>query len=114
MRLPDDMEIPLIPLSAAARVGSVANGVRVQMQQRAAVRQVQAYIDGNPIWFEHMRTRVRASDAASLAVLWRNEVGPHVRLGRRCVLGIAMHSADYTMALRRELTASSARRMRAV
>ncbi len=103
MRLPDDMEIPLIPLSVAARVGSIANGVRVQMKQRAAVRRVPAYIDGNPIWFEHTRTRVRTSDAGSLAALWRNEIGPHVKFGRWCVLGIAMHSADFTMALRREL-----------
>ena len=104
MRLPDEMEIPLIPLSFGGRLASLVNGVRVQAKQMAGVRKVSAYLADNPAWFERMRARVQGCDRAGLRGLWQNEISPHVKQGVWCVLGVATYSADYTMGLRRELT----------
>ena len=104
MRLPDEMEIPLIPLSVGGRLASVANGLRVQAKQRAGVQKVSAYLAANPSWFERTRARVQACDRDGLRDLWQDEISPHVKRGVWCVLGIATHSANYSMGLRRELT----------
>jgi len=103
MRLPDEMEIPLIPLTVGGRLTSVVNGLRVQAKQRAGVQRVNAYLAANPSWFERTRARVQACDRDGLRDLWQDEISPHVKRGVWCVLGIATHSADYTMGLRREL-----------
>ncbi len=104
MRLPDGMEIPLIPLSRAARLASIASAARVQMKQMAGVRRVGAYLAANPAWFARTRDRVRACERTGLAALWQDEISAHVKRAVWCVLGIAMHSAGFTMGLRRELT----------
>ncbi len=104
MRLPDTMAIPLIPLSWPARWESLANGVRVRGKQQAGVRKLGAYLAANPSWFQAMRGRVReAASLLSLRALW-DEIRPHVKQGRWCVMGGAVYSADYTMQLRRDLT----------
>lgn len=103
MRLPAEMEIPLIPLSVGGRLASIVNGLRVQATDSAGVRRVSAYLAANQDWFERTRARIRACDRAALRELWRAEISPHVKQGVWCVRGIATHSADYTMALRREL-----------
>ncbi|HSN75617.1 MAG TPA: PEP-utilizing enzyme [Anaerolineae bacterium] len=104
VKLPEEMEIPLIPLSGGARLASLANGLRVQAKRSAGVRRVGAYLATGPAWFERNRAQVRACDRAGLSALWRDEISPHVKQGVWSVLGIAMHSANYTMQLRRELT----------
>jgi hypothetical protein len=38
MRLPDEMEIPLIPLSVGGRLTSVVNRLRIRAKQRAGDR----------------------------------------------------------------------------
>ena len=63
-----------------------------------------AYLAANLVWFERMRRRVPRCDRVGLRDLWQDEISPHVKQGVWCVLGIATHSADYIMALRRELT----------
>ena len=67
MRLPDEMEIPLIPLSVGGRLASVANGLRVQAKQRAGVQNVNAYLAANPAWFERTRARVQPCDRDGLS-----------------------------------------------
>lgn len=104
MKLPDEMEIPLIPLSTAARLASIASALRVQMKQTRSARQVNAYLAQSPAWFDLTYGRIQASGLADLHALWQDDIGLHVKHGRWCVMGIAMHSADYTMRLRRELT----------
>ena len=103
MRLPEAMAIPLIPLSWSARWASLANGARVRGKQQAGIRKLAAYLAENPSWFERMRGRIReAANPAALHALWA-EIKPHVKQGRWCVMGGAIHSADYTMQLRRDL-----------
>jgi pyruvate,water dikinase len=104
MKLPDEMEIPLVPLSVAKRLTSIASALRVQVKQTRSTRRVNAYLAANPAWFERTQARVQASSQAELHALWQDDIGPHIKHGRWCVMGIAMHSADYTMRLRRELT----------
>lgn len=104
MKLPHEMEIPLIPLSAAKRLASIASALRVQGKQTRSARQVKAYLAKSPAWFERTYGRIQASGLTDLHALWRDDIGPHIKHGRWCVMGIAMHSADYTMRLRRELT----------
>lgn len=105
MRLPDTIAIPLIPLSWTGRWASLVNALRVRSKQQAGVRELAAYLAANPSWFQRMRGRIReAVSPASLRTLWE-EIKPHVKQGRWCVLGGAVHSADYTMQLRRDLTA---------
>ena len=103
MRLPDEMAIPLMPLSLGARLATVVNGLRVRAKQMAGVRRVSAYLAANPDWFERTRAHVQGCDRAGLRTLWQREISPHVKQGVWSVLGIATHSADYTMGLRREL-----------
>ncbi len=103
MKLPDEMEIPLIPLSTRARFASVANAVRVRIKQRRGMQDLGGYLAASPAWFERTMERVHAFSGADLYALWRDEISPHVKRGRWCVLGMATGSADYTMALRREL-----------
>ena len=71
MRLPDEMEIPLIPLSVGARLASLANGLRVQAKQMAGVRRVGEYLATNPAWFERTRDGVEAC----IAPAWRAVAG---------------------------------------
>lgn len=104
MKLPDEMEIPLIPLSTTARLASIASALWVQAKQTRSTRQVNAYLAQSPAWFNRTYGRIQASGLTDLHALWQDDIGPHVKQGRWCVMGIAMHSADYTMRLRRELT----------
>ena len=77
MRLPDEMEIPLIPLSFGGRLASLVNGVRVQAKQMAGARKVSAYLADNPAWFERTRARVQGCDRTGLRGLWQNEISPY-------------------------------------
>ena len=105
MRLPEEMEIPLIPLSARETLAALANQVRVQMRLARGRRSLPAYLETNATWCRRMRERIRAeSSGAGLITLWRDEIGPHTKHGAWTVLGTANHAADYTVGLRRHLT----------
>ena len=105
MRLPEEMEIPLISLSARDSLAALANQVPVQMRQTRGRRSLSTYLGTNPAWCQGMKGRIRAeTSGAGLAALWRDEIGPHVKQGAWTVLGTANHAADYTVGLRRDLT----------
>ena len=53
---------------------------------------------------QQMREHRGRDTEAALVALWRDEITPHVKQGVWTVLGSAIHSADYTVRLRRELT----------
>jgi len=105
MRLPEEMEIPLIPLSARGLLAALGKQVRMQMRLARGRRSLPAYLETNAVWCGRMRERIRAqTSSAGLFALWRDEIGPHVQQGAWTVLGTANHAADYTFALRRDLT----------
>jgi phosphohistidine swiveling domain-containing protein len=106
MQLPEEMEIPTIPLSARKRIAAVINQVGMQIKQKRGVRALPGYLATNPAWCRQMKERIRseASDT-SLATLWRQEIKPHIKQGVWTVLGTVDHSTNYTVRLRRDLTA---------
>ena len=105
MRLPEEMEIPLIPLSAREKLAALANQVPVQMRLTRRRRLLPVYLETNAAWCQQMKERIQAeTSGASLVALWRDEIGPHVQQGAWTVLGTANHAADYTVGLRRDLT----------
>ena len=103
--LPNDMAIPLIPITARMVAAGLANLLRIQKCQRQGIKHLPVYLGTNKDWFQRMRGKIQAVESRSgLADLWANEIAPHVKEGVWTVLGTATHSADYTMALRRKLT----------
>jgi pyruvate,water dikinase len=106
MRLPEDMEIPLIPLSRWQVLSGVAKAARIQMRYWRGVRALPTYPATNAGWCRAMRDRIQArATGRDLVELWRGEIAPHVKATVWTVLGTAKRSSDYTMGLRRELVA---------
>jgi pyruvate,water dikinase len=104
MELPDEMEIPLIPLSVGQLIGGMLNSARVQNRQRKGLRQLSAYLAETPGWFQTMQTRLKeTSSKAALLELWEQEISHHILQGVWCVLGSVTHSSDYAQNLRRDL-----------
>ena len=105
MRLPEEMEIPLIPLSARGLLAALANQVPMQIRLNQGRRSLPAYLETNRAWCQRMKGRMRVeASGAGLVALWRDEIGPHVKQGAWTVLGTANRAADYTVGLRRDLT----------
>ncbi|HSJ58418.1 MAG TPA: PEP-utilizing enzyme [Anaerolineae bacterium] len=105
MRLPEDLSIPLIPLSALTRLRSVFSSLQAQQKQRRGIRRTPRYVDSNVAWFQGIRQAIEAeSTGAGLSRLWHAEIKPHVKEGVWCVLGSVMDSAHYTLTQRRRLT----------
>jgi phosphohistidine swiveling domain-containing protein len=105
MRLPEEMEIPLIRLSARELLSALANQVPVQMRQAQGRRSLPTYLETNPGWCQRMKERIRAEGSgAGLVALWRDQIGPHVKNGAWTVLGTVDQTTDFTVRLRRDLT----------
>jgi len=106
MQLPEDMELPLISLTAREVLSGFKNFIYVQVKQREGLKHLPTYLATNANWFQQTRTKLEAVQSrAELAELWRTEIAPHVKQGVWTVLGSVAHSAEYTMALKRKLTA---------
>jgi pyruvate,water dikinase len=105
MRLPESMEIPVIPLSRWRRPSILVNLVRMRMKERQAVKELPGYLAGNPAQCRRMQQQMReAGTQAELFSMWREEILPHVTQGVWIVMGSVSQSVDYSMRLRRELT----------
>jgi len=105
MRLPNEMEIPTVPLAGGSFLSSLLNSIRVRWNQRRGLRALKSYLETNSAWFRQTQERIRGmEDPASLLRLWQQEMKPHLKRGVWCVLGSVDHSANYTMQLRRELS----------
>ena len=105
MRLPEEMEIPQIPLSVRGLLAALANQVPVQIRQTQGRRSLPAYLETNPEWCQRMKERIGVeASGAGLVALWRDEIGPHVKKGAWTVLGTVNQTTDYTVRLRRDLT----------
>ncbi len=104
MRIPDEMEIPLIPKSKLEILRNLPNLMRVQGKQSAGIKGLDSYLDSNPAWFQRTREQLQAvRSGKELTQLWNEQIKPHVKDAVWIVLGIAANSADYTLNLRREL-----------
>ena len=106
MQLPEEMEIPTIPLSARMLIPAVIGQGRMQLKQWQGTRALAAYLATNRERCQQMKGRIGAgTSGAGLAALWRDEIKPHIKQGVWTVLGTVSHSTDYTAPLRRDLTA---------
>ena len=104
MRLPIEMQIPLIPLSPTMVFSGLRNALRVQNKQKRGTRQLSTYLATNPEWFKQMRGRIQGETSKSaLVALWKNEIKPHIKNGVWTVLGTVTYSSEYTLKLRRRL-----------
>lgn len=105
MRLPEELEIPLVPLSRWPFFTVLPPLMRLQMKQREGVRKLPAWLTANPTRFREMRQAIREANTRSeLLALWREQISPHVTQNIWPVLGSVSHYADYTAVLRRQLT----------
>jgi len=106
MQLPEEMEIPTVPLSARELTAAVIRQVRMQFKQRQGTRALPSYLATNQAWCEQMVKRISAeASGPGLVTLWQDEIRPHIKRGVWTVLGTVDHSTGYTTPLRRELTA---------
>jgi pyruvate,water dikinase len=104
MQLPEEMEIPLIPLSRRELLIALREMLRMQVKQRRGVKQLPAYLATNLAWFQRVRNELQARKTGEeLVELWYEEIKPHVKKGVWIVLGTVSHSSDYTIRLRRDL-----------
>lgn len=105
MELPDEMDIPIIPLSPGGMIGSIVAASRIQTRQRKGIRQLPTYLAETPVWFQRTRARLEeTTQKTALLNLWSREIALHVKKGVWCVLGSVNHSTDYALKLRRDLT----------
>jgi phosphohistidine swiveling domain-containing protein len=105
MRLPEEMAIPLIPLSSWGLISALPKLARMQIRHRQGVRSLRDYTATNPEWCRQMKEKIRAqASAAGLFTLWRDAIKPHLKRGVWTVLGTVNHSTGYTLRLRRDLT----------
>jgi phosphohistidine swiveling domain-containing protein len=105
LRLPEGMEVPLVPLSKWSLLPILRNAIRFETRQRRAVRDLPGYLGANQAWCRAMRGQIQqAGNNRDLVSLWRDEIEAHVRQSVWAVLGSASHSSDHTTSLCRELT----------
>jgi pyruvate,water dikinase len=103
-RLPEGMEIPVIPLSAWSFLTVLRRLARIQAREVSAVRKAGAYLTSNPGWCQAIRLRIQKSrTAAELVPIWQDKIGPHLRQHFWTVLGTANRHGSYAVRLRRDL-----------
>lgn len=103
--LPDEMEIPRIPMRFMGVMKSLRSLIRVQSKQRKGLKNLPDYLANNQAWFDHTLDKIRHENTKEgLLQLWTNKIKPHIKKGVWVVLGTASYSSDYTLKLRRDLT----------
>jgi pyruvate,water dikinase len=104
MKLPQDMKIPLIPLSKRYLLSALPKIIQTRFKEWKGVKELPAYLGSNPAWFREMRMRIQRIEVkAELHALWEGEIWPHVSAGLWNVMGSVNSSTSFTMKLRREL-----------
>ncbi len=105
MRLPEEMEIPGLPLPRWSLLAILPNLIRLQLRQRRGLKALPAYLATNPAWCSRSRRQIQQIETkAELLTMWHQEICPHVTQSVWGVLGSVFHYADYTTRLSRKLT----------
>ena len=103
-RIPENMEIPLIPLSKRSIVSFLFNFVGIIIKQIRTVRELPRFLSTNPTWCNRMQKQIHETkEKAELTFLWHNEILPHLKKTVWSVMGSVTQFSDYTIKLRREL-----------
>ena len=105
MGLPEEMEIPLLPISRWSVLAGLPQMIRTRMMEKNGLKSLPTYLATNPTRCSQMRQRIReAGTKAELLSVWQQEIGPHVSGSLWMVMGSVSHYSDYTTKLRRQLT----------
>lgn len=103
-RIPKNMEIPLIRVSARAALCCISNLIGNTVKQARAFRKAPRFLETNPRWCESMREKIQASNSKEeLSLMWENEIFPHLKNTVWYVMGSVARSGNM-IKLRDELT----------
>jgi len=104
-RIPEDIEIPTIPISFGTVLKIFLSGLfTVRKQMRDYVRQAQTFPDTAAEWCNAMYQRIEITrDKATLAALWRNELLSYFQCTCRMLRAVTSQFSGPTGALRRQL-----------
>ncbi len=104
LRLPEGVEIPLIPASKRVLLNIIPMIIAAQWQQRQDVKNLPALLATNPAWCRDMQCWIeQVGTETELVTLWEEAIKPRTTQVWSSVLSSANHYADYTAPLRREL-----------
>ncbi|HZK83268.1 MAG TPA: PEP/pyruvate-binding domain-containing protein, partial [Desulfosporosinus sp.] len=103
-RIPESLEIPIIPLSKRSIVSFLFNFGGILIKQIRTVRELPRFLSANPAWCERMQKQIyETNKKAELSFLWHNEISPHLKNTVWSVMSSVTQFSDYTIKLRREL-----------
>jgi len=104
-RIPESMEIPIIPLTKRATISVLINFVGIIIKQIKAIRKMPRFLASNQAWCEEMQKQIQETkQKADLISLWHNDILPHLQNTVWSVMGSVTQFSDYTIKLRCELT----------
>lgn len=103
-RIPESLEIPLIPLSLGSKAAVLLNFLGLIVKQAGAVRELPRFLSENAAWCEKVQQQIlETNKKAELIFLWHKEILPHLQNTVWKVMGSVAQFSDYTIKLRREL-----------
>jgi len=104
MKLPEGMEIPLVPLSKRYLLSALPTIIQTRIKEWKGVKDLPEYLGSNPVWFRRMRKLIQDSESTvELSNLWGREIWPHVTASLWNVMGSVSSSTASTMKLHQEL-----------
>lgn len=104
IRLPEGVEIPLIPYSRWKFLSILYRFIRLFGHFYQSTKEASNYAATNREWFLRTREKIALEESpAGLLRLWEEDIQGHLKWGFWIVLGTANTSADSTFGLRRKL-----------
>jgi pyruvate,water dikinase len=103
-RLPEEMEIPMFPLSRRSLLSAFLALTRTRAKEWRGVKNLPRYIDSNPAWCRRIQQQMKEIQTkAQLGTLWNETISPHVTASVWNVMGSVSAATTHMMRLRREL-----------
>lgn len=76
--IPDDLEIPLVPISRRTWWFKVLPSIaRIGLKMASMQKKMPGFLAENPEWCAEMRRLIDRADHATLLALWQDEITPH-------------------------------------
>jgi pyruvate,water dikinase len=101
--VPEDLEIPLVPLSRSTVLKAMPKMIRLGMREKRGAKKVPEYLATMPALCKELRQRIAATGTASgLIDIWHNEIYPKLLTDIWVVAGSAA-PLENLMKLKREL-----------
>lgn len=104
IRLPEGVEVPLIPYSRWKFMPILRNVFQLFAQMNRAVKLASSYLSNTQGWFIRTKRKIENEESLSgLLRIWHEDIERHILQGFWVTLGTANSSSDYTTKLRRRL-----------